>query len=321
MLNVKSLKLKVINTAVVAVLLLTTNAPVAFASHNSVNYQASINRGLNYLEAQQQTDGSITGFPGITDWAAIAFTTNNQDVDTVKNPTISLKQYLINNPPTSSSSASDWARATLGVLATGENPTNIGGVNYRQSLENHFNNGQLGDLNLVNDDIFGLLALLGAGSEAKSTTNQAILNFILSQQNDDGGFSWSTSGNSDSNDTAAAIQTLQAARKVRLGGAKVASALAKAKRYLYSTQNDDGGFGYDQPSSSDGSSTAWSLMALNAVGLDNSSRARNAKNYLVANQTNDGGYAWQNAFGSDTYTTSHALTALVGKTWLLYPSN
>ena len=202
-------------------------------------------------------------------------------------------------------------------MAIGENPSNFGGKNYISALQNQVTGGQIGDTTLLNDDIFGLLALVATGPLFDKNTKAIERDFLLAHQNSDGGFSWAVGGASDSNDTAAAIQALEAVRDNKLSSAKVGLALIKARRYLLNTQNNDGGFGYDAASDSDGSSTAWAVMALNSMGLTNNSKTKNAKNYLVANQMPDGGYPWQTAFGSDTYTSSHALAALNGKSWLL----
>ena len=42
---------------------LSVNVSPALAAR--VNYQPSINNGINYVKTQQQADGSITGFGGV----------------------------------------------------------------------------------------------------------------------------------------------------------------------------------------------------------------------------------------------------------------
>ncbi|MBI3485864.1 terpene cyclase/mutase family protein [Candidatus Daviesbacteria bacterium] len=278
-----------------------------------------ISSGINYLKSQQDATGKITGFGGESEWAAIAFAANAIDVSSVKNPSISLKDYLLNNPPSDSAPATDWERKILAIVAISENPTNFNSLNYLQKLEGFASNNQIGDINLLNDDIFGLLALI-AGASSKLEIKQQTLDFIINHQNSDGGFSWSTvspTNTSDSNDTAAAIQALEEAKIISLSNPNLDTAITKSKDYLLTTQKNDGGFGYDGSSDSDGSSTAWALMALNILGESSSSAALKAKNWLISNQEGDGGFHYMLGSGSDTYTSSHALIALDGKGWIL----
>jgi hypothetical protein len=213
-------------------------------------------------------------------------------------------------------------RQILAIVATGGNPGDFGGVNYIASLQALAHDGQIGEPSQLNDDIFGLLALEAGGPLADPAVEQNALDFIVAHQTADGGYSWSADGScawcgADSNDTAAAIQALQAARQAGLANASLDAAIESAKQYLLTARKGNGGFGYDANTDADGSSTAWALMALNALGLQNSTEALEAAAWLEANQTPDGGFYWMAGNPSDTYTTSHAVIALAGKSWLL----
>lgn len=277
---------------------------------------------INYLKSQQDSTGKINGWGGESQWAAIAFVRLGVDVGTIKNPTVSLKDFLLSDTPTDTAPATEWERRVLAIAAIGENPTNFNGVNYVQKLESYTNNNQIGEASQVNDDIFGLLALIASGINANTQLEQDVLSYIISNQNADGGFSWTTNpslNTSDSNDTAAALQALQAAKKTGIVHTNLDSTIDTAKNYLLSLQNSDGGFRYDNSpwsSNSDGSSTAWSLMALNELGMSESTQANNAKAWLGNHQESDGGFHWMIGYGSDTATTSHAAIALSGSGWL-----
>jgi len=276
----------------------------------------SADQGLNYLRSQQQENGNITGFAGISHWATIAFTSRGikvNDVETADGD--SLLRYIRKNPPAGSSPATDWERAMLALYATGKRARSYWGVRYLDNLESKYNNSQIGDPNLVNDDIFGLLALIVAGSRANGEIKSNVLNFILTHQNPDGGFSWSTSFASDSNDTAAAIQALVAARNSGLGSSGVNSAVEKAKDYLLTTQNPDGGFVYEIGSDSDTASSSWAVLALSSLGLGNSAESEAAESYIRSRQLPDGSFEWMSGFGGETFTTSYAVAALSGKYW------
>lgn len=280
-----------------------------------------IDNGINYLKSKQDLTGKITGFGGESEWAALGLSSNGLDINSIKVSTssASLKDFLLSDQPNSSSPATDWERKILAIVAIHADPTNFNGVNYIQKLESFYNNNQIGDINLLNDDIFGLLSLI-AGNSPNSQIKQNVLNFIISHQNNDGGFSWSTNSSinsSDSNDTAATLQALEAAKNNGLTNTNLDTSITQAKNYLFTTQKNDGGFGYDTASDSDGSSTSWALQTLNVLGQSNSQQAVSAKTWLLNNQENDGGFHYQQGSGSDTYTTSHILIALSGKGWLL----
>lgn len=272
----------------------------------------SLNDGLTYLRSQQQSNGQMQGFSGITEWATMAFAAAGVDPNTVKTNNTSLVDYLTNNPPTTQSSATDWERAILAITAAGKNPSSFNGINYLSQLENYHTGGQLGQATQVNDDAFGLLALTAAGNTASTTTKQDVLNFILSHQQTDGGFSWSTTQASDVDDTAAVLQALTAAQNT--GMPVATTAIDNAKTYLLSAQNTDGGFPYTKGDTSNSSSTAWADMALHALGLTGTPDDK-AQTYLIGNQEENGSFKWQPTATGEAFTTSYAVIALAGKSW------
>ncbi|MBI4079023.1 MAG: hypothetical protein HY429_01870 [Candidatus Levybacteria bacterium] len=297
-----------------------------YISSLTVFADALVDNGINFLKSKQDDTGRITnGFSNPSQWAAVAFSAAGVPIDTVKNPSVSLRDFLLSHPPAATSTVSDWEAALLAVVAAGDDPTNFGTVNYVSHIESAYNNQQIGETYLLNDDMFGLLALIASGSTADATITQDTLNFIIDHQAADGSFSWSpdtTCQFCDTSDdmTAAAIQALQAAKDSGMAYTgtntllSLDSALANARDVLISHQNADGGFGYF--GTSDADTTSWALMAFNVLGLGVSSQATLAKNWLTAQQSASGGFPSYS--GDDTTTTSHALIALLGKGWLLY---
>jgi hypothetical protein len=288
----------------------------------SADYSDAISQGLSYLQSQQDAaNGQIMGFGGESDWAAIAFGANGVDVANIKQEEASLYDYLIADQPTPSSAATIWERKILAIVAIGEDPSDFGGTNFVENLENLYSDNQIGDPILLNDDIFGILALIASGPLANQEILADSVDFVISHQDESGGFSWTTESciwcGSDSNDTSAAIQALKAAQDQGLTHSELETALENAQQYLLSTQKEEGGFGYDLYSDADGSSTAWALMALNSLELNDSPEATRAAAWLIANQNPDGGFHYQSGFGSDTSTTSHAVIAMSGKSWIL----
>ena len=285
-----------------------------------------IDNGINFLKSKQDATGRITtGFSAPSQWAAIAFKANGIDITTIKNPTNSLKDFLMSDVPSEPSSATDWETRILAIVAIGGNPTNFGGTNYVSHLETFYNSNQIGDTCSLNDDIFGVLALVASGSLSTTQVKQDTLNFLISKQDPtDGGFGFSAPGcawySTSADMTAAATQALQAAKDNGLTNPGLDEAINKAKTYLMSNQDSDGGYGYY--GASDADTTGWVLMAFNALGMKDSTQAISAKNWLTSQQSaTDGGFLafdyGSNTFVSNSSTTAQAITALSGKYWIL----
>ncbi|PIR07054.1 MAG: hypothetical protein COV55_01340 [Candidatus Komeilibacteria bacterium CG11_big_fil_rev_8_21_14_0_20_36_20] len=182
------------------------------------------------------------------------------------------------------------------------------------TINSNFNSGQLGSTDLLNDDFWGLMAL----ASINQTDDVVLLkDFILAHQNSDGGWSWSVSGASDSNDTAAAIMAL-----VDGGLDNSSPEIVNALNYLHSVQNEDGGFGYDQFSDSDGASTAWIIAALNKLNMAVNTWQIGENNPLIfmdSLKRVDGSFAWLPADEDGSpLVTAYALLSLSGRT---YPVN
>lgn len=303
---------------IIITLLFYLSVPIAYAE------EAYITNGLNYLRSKQDDSGKITnGFSAPSQWSAMAFIANGTDITTVKKSTNSLYDFLRTDIPVNNA-ATDYETRILAIVAADGNPTNFNGTNYLAQLEGFYTNGQIGDTCSLNDDIFGLLALIASGNEANSQIKQDTLSFLLSKQDPtDGGFGFSAPGcdwySTSADMTAAGVQALIKAKEKNIVDAGLDDGIAKAKNYLLTNQNADGGFGYF--GSSDTDTTGWVLIGLNALGMKDQEQATKAKTYLLSQQSgSDGGFMtfdWgANTLLSNTTTTAHALIALSGKTWV-----
>jgi hypothetical protein len=288
--------------------------------------QTAAAKGVQYLSANQQADGSISGFPGVSDWAAEAVKAGGQSPAQFTHGGASLVDFLKGDILAANSPATAIERRIIAAAAAGENPANFGGTDYNSRLAGLHAGGQIGDPALLNDDIFGIIAIDAAHDSSLYPAAQDALDYLLAHQAADGGFSYLTNNcagcGSDSNDTAAALIAFYAAGDIGLTNPGLATAKTQALTYLLSIQQPNGGFGYDAFSESDGSSTSWSLMALNTIGPIVATQAGQARDWLLQDQNGDGGFAYA-AFGttdSDTSTTADAVTALLGSTWLLRPA-
>lgn len=231
----------------------------------------------------------------------------------------------------SGTKAIDLEAPILALAAAGKDPRTFGSADLVAKLKSFYDGTQLGEVGIINDDIFGLLALLASGEKTDDATVAGIRSFILSKQNADGGFSFAVGlpaapdgsaqagGGSDTNTTAAAIMALRAAG-IESGDAVITNAIS----YLRAAQNEDGGFPYDPKSSwgtaSDASSDAWVSMAIRAAGGDPGSLEKSGGTpltHLESLRQAGGFYLYQAGGAEDSFTpvtTSYALLALSGKT-------
>lgn len=269
-------------------LLLTTFLPFSPA-------QGDINSAIVYLKTK-------TPNPWIT--MALVAAGETADVDYLKSAT--------------STKATDYEAAILALATAGKNPRTFPDTDFVAALKNFYASGQIGDGSTLNDDIFGVLALIAAGEPASDTVIQNAKNFILNHQNSNGGFPFAVGGNSDTNMTAMAIMAL-----LEAGVSKTDLHITSAVSYLKSEQNNDGGFPYDPQGSwgtdSDASSDAWVISAINKLGENPQDWTKDGHNpieHLNSLQTNIGYFEYQKGTGEDSFspvTASYAVIALSGK--------
>lgn len=190
-------------------------------------------------------------------------------------------------------------------------------TDYIAALKSYHSENQTGDPIMLNDDCFGILALISAGESPDDVIIVDSKNFIFNNQNSDGGWGYCVTAGSDTNMTAAAIMAL-----VSAGVDGADSRIQNALSFLKASQNDDGGFYYNNSafgSDSDSSSTAWVIWALNAldVGPDSLVKSGNTPiSYLESNQSDLGFFKYQNSSEEDSssaMTTAYAVIALQGK--------
>ena len=218
------------------------------------------------------------------------------------------------------SNATDYEAPILALAAAGKNPKTFPNADLIAALKIFHAGGQIGSASTLNDDIFGILALLAAGEPASDPAVSDAKNFILSNQNSNGGWGFAVGGTSDTNTTSMAVMAL-----LEAGVAKTDSRIASAVGYLKSAQNADGGFPYDPASpwgtGSDASSDAWVISAISKLGEDpdGSSWSKNGASpvdHLLSLQTAGGYFEYQKGTGEDSFspvTSSYAVIALAGK--------
>ena len=225
-------------------------------------------------------DQAISTLPQNEEWSIMAYAAMDRNVGS---------SYL--QSPIGSGAATDYEKRILAITAQGGSPNG-----FVSQLENLFDGTQIGDADLLNDDIFGVLALNSVGISDNVITKSR--QFIAVNQNGDGGWGYAKGVASDSNTTAMAVAALAATGSVP----------SSATDYLYRAQTTSGGFAFSPGGSADGASTAWVISGLISAGR---SVPNEAKNFLESLQTGTGSFKWRpNDNSGSTLVTAYAVIAL-----------
>lgn len=151
---------------------------------------------LEWLRGQQEPDGSIAGNEQGSAWAAVAFARGGVDPGTVARPGgDSLEAYVVAhtrpvNPAQLGKSLLDLERQVLALVASGADPRTAAGFDTVQEIKATFDGSQLGDPFLLNDDIFGLQALVAAGVTVDDEVVVKTREFVMRNQQPSGAFSY-----------------------------------------------------------------------------------------------------------------------------------
>jgi len=209
-------------------------------------------------------------------------------------------------------SANDYSKTILAVAAAGQNPYNFRNQNLVERLLGFQANNQIGDVNLLNDDFWAVIALRAAGEPINGAVIQNSKNVILNAQQENGGWSWAPNQEADTNDTAAAIMAL-----LEAGQAADSSEIQRAVSYLRNAQNADGGLPFSSGGQSDGSSDGWVIAALNKLRIDPATWQRDNHNpvtHLESLMLENGSFRWlASDQAGNVSTTAFAAVALAGR--------
>ena len=310
-----------------------------------------ITSALDYLQSVQSGDGDIGGF-NPSAWAVMGIAAAGEDPHEWNtapgNP--SLVDYLKGNSEQLAwefNTATGYERMILGIVAACEDPSAFGegdptyapDGDYLSKLKELHDGTQFVyeathwyppydtyiENQTLNDDFWGVLALIAAGEDSDSEMIQSTVAFIKENQGTDGGWSWATLDNymysgSNVDDTAAAIMALIAA-----GESPDSPVINAALGYLHNEQDDSGGFGFEDWYTGElvvnSASTAWAIQAIVAAGQDPTSEDwtldGNPVNVLLSFQEDTGAFIWYEDCGwsgceAREKMTSYAIPALLG---------
>lgn len=286
--------------------------------------QLTVDRLINYLRAQQSSNGQIID-GNITDWIIMSAVAAGLNPAEIKSTDNSLFDYAYNYNFTAGSEINKcvaYARHALALYSAGLAKTD----KLRQELITKiqsidcYNNQEYGLIG-INDDIFALLALLANGEQANQEIIQTLITNIKNNQQADGSFTWANS--SDYDMTGAAVNALKYAQNK--GIAIDNQILLKAKNYLKNNQLTDGGWN-NSANTADVLTTSWVMMGINAMGEKQAGWSKQDKNpwQVLTGQLKvqaDQGYyetSWSPG-AVDWFAVKHAIPALLGYSWPIEP--
>lgn len=267
------------------------------------NTSTSIQKGVSYLKNLENADGGFSEKIGeksnsrITEWIVLALHSSGEDTSKYQN-------YILKNGKVEETT--DYARTLMALKATGYKGK-FKGISLEDKLVSfQKENGQFsqfdrGENEMINAHVWSILALYSA--EVDIPKKDKAKDWLLAQQNNDGGFSWQVGGLSDSDSTGVALTAL-----IALGENKENSLpVRKAINYLKKNIQSNGGFvsGFAPENIA---STSWALQGLVAAGEKVNGLSLD---YIIDLQKKDGSFFWMDGReASQALMTSYALMAL-----------
>jgi Squalene-hopene cyclase C-terminal domain/Prenyltransferase and squalene oxidase repeat len=307
----------------------------AVASAPDPTNQARLDRTIRYLQEAQNLDGGFGGASGkesgqgFSAWVALALAAGGI------NPRCQERQggvdaysFLVDhfhegveeeiswpNVPTTA-----FERELMVVNASGTDPHDFAGYDLvDETLGRQLPDGSFpyvpGGRGEMNDTIFAIVALAPVQEPAAQVAIQRAADWLIGQQDDDGGWSWEVKGGRTEADMAgAAIQALRAA------GRSGTEAEQKALQYLRDMQNPDGGFPeFPGETESNVASTAWAVQGIWAAGQGPETWIKGGTDplsYMASLQQPDGHIRWKaNQDLNGVWMTAYVAPAFAGQAW------
>ncbi len=216
----------------------------------------------------------------------------------------------------------DAERGILAGVAGGIQPSRISTAaeseksNLVARIAELFDGTQIGEPGLLNDEIFGVLALHQAG--APQPLLQRLVDYLRTKQLPDGGWSWSASPSASADtDVTGSVVAAFCAAGVPTGDPD----LQRALTLLHSLQDPASG-GFEAPPpfgvGVNTDTTGWVVSGLIQCGIDPQSPewttagGKTPLDYLVSMQQPDGHFEWTSEYGGSAFETSDSVRPLGG---------
>lgn len=279
-------------------------------------------RGAQWFESAQQASGELSTDWGLT--ALAAADVNAADVRTsLVDPSAQdfyLGEWRATGP---GGAATDAERGILAGVAGGIQTSRLSTAadaktsNLVARVAETFDGTQIGEPGLLNDDIFGVLALHQAG--APQPLLKRIVDYLRTKQLPDGGWTWNNSPGAPA-DTDMTGSVLAAFCAAGVGSGD--PALQKAIGLLHTLQDPVTG-GFIAPPESFGigvntDTTSWVTSGLIQCGIDpqgpawTTASGKTPLDYLVSMQEPDGHFRWTEEIDGGVFETFDSVRPLGG---------
>jgi prenyltransferase beta subunit len=311
---------------------------VASAAPDPAN-QARLDSTIRYLQEAQNLDGGFGGdrggesSQGISAWVALALAAAGIDPRCQARPAgADAYSFLVGHFQRGLEEEISWPqvpttaleRELMVVNAAGTDPHSFGGHDLvAEILARARDDGSLpyvpGGRGEINDAIFAIVSLTPVHEPDVQMAIQAAADWLIAQQNNDGGWAWSVKGSQSEADlTGAAIQALRDA------GRQDATAERAGLEYLHRIQGPDGGFPeFAGEPESNVASTAWAVQGIWAAGQNPETwlvGGHEPLGFLASLQEADGRLRWKASQDlNGVWMTAYAAPAFAGQTWPIPP--
>jgi energy-coupling factor transport system substrate-specific component len=262
-------------------------------------------RAERWLLRAQNADGGFGAAPGqsssqlYSGWSGLGLAAAGHNPRDVRRPGGRSLAAYVQRSARSLREIGEVERTVLLLKAAGLSPRRFAGRDLVAAIRAR-RRGDGSIAGYVSYTTFGILALRAVGVSAGGST----VAWLMSAQNDDGGFGVASSSTSDSDMTGAALQALASVGRAGSGSAR------RAVDWLRANQNDDGGFGQFRGRSSNAQSTSYAVQGLEAVEQGGAVVSR-ALGYLRGLQRGDGSIGYSSASRqTPVWVTAQALMAL-----------
>ena len=206
-------------------------------------------------------------------------------------------------------------RTILVLRAAGMNPRNFAGRNLvREVLAKQTRDGSIAGY--VSYSSFAVLAWRASGVPRGDRNLRRVADWIVRQQNADGGWNVARRGRSSGvDDTSYAIQALVAA------GRRSSRAVSRGATFLVRRQNSDGGFPIGSSGGSNAQSTAYAVQGLVAAGRRLPRRGGRTPLRFLATLTEPSGRVRYSRTSAQTpvWVTAQTILAMARKPFPLRP--
>ena len=321
-------------SATLALCALLVAGTASAATPNPIN-KTRLDSTIRYLQEAQNLDGGFGGdagkesSQGISAWVALALTSGGINPRCQARPDgADAYSFLVDHFEEGLEEEIAWPkipttafeRELMMVNAAGADPHDFAGYDLvAEILARALGDGSFPYVpegrGEINDTIFAIVALAPVQEPDAQAAVQRAADWLIGQQDDDGGWSWRVKGEPTEADmTGAAIQALRAA------GRPGTQAEQKGLQYLREMQNADGGFpAHPGEAESNVASTAWAVQGIWAAGQDPETWVKNGHeplSYMASLQQLDGHIRWKASQDMNgVWMTAYVAPAFAGQAW------